>query len=101
MAGKLKLFIAAAVLSGLFVAPVGNGAPAAEEAGVYAIVIDCAPGRLPLTCSHRTTTRLDGFTACRKYIQEAVANPNPDRPIVLGRCRSLSLPRVYSRRHVR
>ncbi len=101
MAGKLKLFIAAAVLSGLFVAPVGNGALAAEEAGVYAIVIDCTPGRLPLTCSHRTTKRLDGFTACRKYIQEAVANPNPDRPIVLGRCRSLSLPRVYSRRHVR
>ncbi len=30
MAAKLKLFIAAAVLSGLFVAPVGNGAAAAE-----------------------------------------------------------------------
>jgi hypothetical protein len=29
MAAKLKLFIAAAVLSGLFVAPVGNGAAAA------------------------------------------------------------------------
>ena len=29
MAAKLKLFVAAAVLSGLFVAPVGNGAAAA------------------------------------------------------------------------
>ncbi len=29
MAAKLKLFIAAAVLSGLFIAPVGNGAAAA------------------------------------------------------------------------
>ncbi len=29
MFANLKLFIAAAVLSGLFVAPVGNGAPAA------------------------------------------------------------------------
>ncbi|MFQ5619053.1 MAG: hypothetical protein ACE5FR_08780 [Rhodospirillales bacterium] len=101
MAGKLKVFIAAAVLSGLFIAPAGDGAQAAEEAGVYAIVIDCAPGKFPLTCSHRTTTKLDGFTACRKFIEEAVANPDPDRPIALGRCRSLSPPRLYSGRQVR
>ncbi len=32
MAPKLKLFVAAAVLSGLFIAPVGNGAAAAAPA---------------------------------------------------------------------
>ncbi len=36
MAAKLKLFIAVAVLSGLFVAPVGNGAEAAVPADLTA-----------------------------------------------------------------
>ena len=46
MAGKLKLFIAAAVLSGLFVAPVGNGAaaavPTAAETQQFKDLIDPA-----------------------------------------------------------
>ena len=46
MAAKLKLFIAAAVLSGLFVAPVGNGAaaavPTAAETQQFKDLIDPA-----------------------------------------------------------
>ena len=46
MAAKLKLFIAAAVLSGLFVAPVGNGAaaavPTAAETQEFKVLIDPA-----------------------------------------------------------